>query len=262
MDRRVRRSLELAIQFRNYRESGSRPWSGDFDLDTLSRIDHILTQEHHQVPLRLPSSEDPFPPAWPIDRSILNQAVKDFLRLTSHLSTPVTPSSGSAPSRPLGRPSTRSRASSQASSQAGNPQTPRLPPAADPVTAVRAPQHQAHAHVTAAIRQQPQFRQHPDVPVQSVETPDNPAQVETTDDLAQVIPSQVAQGPSTPDQPIQPATARPVPHFRDHTVTPIAGLSGLFQSYRETRRPSGPDPKPNAKNPKKQNIYIKMSRPS
>lgn len=114
MDRRARRSLELATQFRNYREPGSRPWSGDFNSDTLSRIDVVLS--HHQAPTRLPSSEDPFPPAWPIDRSVLNKAVKDFLQLTSHLTTPVTPSSNPAPSRPLGRPTTRSRASSQASS--------------------------------------------------------------------------------------------------------------------------------------------------
>lgn len=38
MDRRARRSLELATQFRNYREPGSRPWSGDFNSDTLSGL--------------------------------------------------------------------------------------------------------------------------------------------------------------------------------------------------------------------------------
>jgi hypothetical protein len=80
-ERRLRRAEQLAQQFNVYRGTDS-PWTADFNEDTLSRVHRVLTSS---LPPHLPTSEDPFPPSWPIDRSVLNKAVKDFLRLTSHL---------------------------------------------------------------------------------------------------------------------------------------------------------------------------------
>ncbi|KAJ5636707.1 uncharacterized protein N7484_010020 [Penicillium longicatenatum] len=112
MERRLQLSRQLALQFRNYRDAND-PWSNEFDPETLARIGVILTADS---PVHLPKSEDLFPAAWPIDRSVLNKAVKNFLRLTSHL--PITPAPTSTPTFPrpersLGRSSTRtsSRAS-------------------------------------------------------------------------------------------------------------------------------------------------------
>ncbi|KAI2734554.1 hypothetical protein DTO013E5_9893 [Penicillium roqueforti] len=132
MDKRTRRATQLAIQFDNYRQE-ARPWSGDFDADTLSRVIIILTPSpagpanpstSPSTSVILPSSEDPFLPSWPIDRSILNKAVKDFLRLMSYLAvpSPITPLS-SEPACPLGRPRPKRTTSKPPSSPASIPQS-------------------------------------------------------------------------------------------------------------------------------------------
>ncbi|OOQ90684.1 hypothetical protein PEBR_03227 [Penicillium brasilianum] len=107
MEKRARRAAELAQQIRNYREAGG-PSSADFDSDTLARVDVTLTSG---PPPHLPSLESPFPPAWLIDKSVLNKAVREFLRLTSHLSIDNSHLTLTDPPRPLGRV-TRSRTSS------------------------------------------------------------------------------------------------------------------------------------------------------
>jgi len=75
MERRLQLSRQLALQFRNYGDADN-PWSNEFDPETLSRIGVILAADSQ---VHLPKSQDPFPAAWPIDRSVLNKAVKDFL---------------------------------------------------------------------------------------------------------------------------------------------------------------------------------------
>ena len=189
MDKRTRRATQLAIQFDNYRQE-ARPWSGDFDADTLSRVIIILTPSpagpanpstSPSTSVILPSSEDPFPPSWPIDRSILNKAVKDFLRLTSHLAVPssITPLS-SEPTCPLGRPRPKRTTSKPPSSPASIPQSstsvsgqPTAQPAA--VIHLSTPQSSTpisvgaqatavirYAHRPATTRRQPRFSPRPD----------------------------------------------------------------------------------------------------
>lgn len=59
------------------------PWATKLDADTTSRIRRVL--ERHLGPIVLPQHADPHPFDWPIDRSSLNKAVKEFLRLTDRL---------------------------------------------------------------------------------------------------------------------------------------------------------------------------------
>ncbi|KAF9250299.1 hypothetical protein LCP9604111_3815 [Penicillium roqueforti] len=191
MDKRTRRATQLAIQFDNYRQE-ARPWSGDFDADTLSRVIIILTplpagpanpSTSPSTSVILPSSEDPFPPSWPIDRSILNKAVKDFLRLTSHLAvpSPITPLS-SEPACPLGRPRPKRTTSKPPSSPASIPQSSTSvsdQPTAQPAAVIHLstpqsstpisdrPTAQAtavirYAHRPATTQRQPRFSPRPD----------------------------------------------------------------------------------------------------
>ncbi|CAI7668450.1 unnamed protein product [Penicillium palitans] len=91
------------------RRSKKVPYTYHFSVDiilTPALADPTNPSAGPSTPINLPGSEDPFPPSWPIDRSILNKAVKDFLRLTSHLVIPNSPTGSSTepPLRPLGRP--------------------------------------------------------------------------------------------------------------------------------------------------------------
>ena len=152
---------QIAIFRKAYRNSHCQ-FPHQFDDETLYLVDYLTS--HYPAP----RSANSHPPDWPISRSVLHRAVKDFLRHTKSVRNqsefarwlekqPEKTRTGPAPSRPLGR--TISRASSRASSQApaqasrseaqthqgnpqihqGNPQEGRADPLTPPILSVEQP---------------------------------------------------------------------------------------------------------------------------
>ncbi|KAJ5752832.1 hypothetical protein N7520_008426 [Penicillium odoratum] len=118
LDKASRSALILASQLDNYISSSLAdlpvPWVEDFDSVTLSRVRHVISRFGKVPSSRLPGCVD-FPVDWPIDRSCLNQATKNFLRLSTPICPPDPPASDSEPSRPLGRPRNYARQSERQS---------------------------------------------------------------------------------------------------------------------------------------------------
>ncbi|KAJ5745074.1 hypothetical protein N7520_010256 [Penicillium odoratum] len=114
LDKASRSALILASQLDSYISSSladlPAPWVEDFDSVTLFRVQHVISCFGKVPSSRLPGCVD-FPVDWPIDRSCLNQATKNFLRLSNPLCPPDPPASDSEPGRPLGRPRNYARQS-------------------------------------------------------------------------------------------------------------------------------------------------------
>ncbi|KAJ5407335.1 hypothetical protein N7465_008619 [Penicillium sp. CMV-2018d] len=103
MDRTTNRACQLANQLTNYRAQRLPHWD-EFDNDVIARLNLLLRNPN---PTQLPIHDNPYPPDWPISRPTLNKPVKDFIRLTSQLTSdpdfaPV--GTDSPPQAPLGRP--------------------------------------------------------------------------------------------------------------------------------------------------------------
>lgn len=133
LDRKLRRAVELAHQFANFRE-GAFLWSHNFDLTTQARFEY-LTASYLAPPSA--SKTSLFPPSWGINRPTLSKAVKEFLTITDKQSDlahlPLLP--GQEPQNPLGvrtsKPKRRTPRSGTAPAPA-QPPTPQAPQATPP----------------------------------------------------------------------------------------------------------------------------------